>query len=265
MMPPVVVCYAAAPDTPGQAASPWQAEYAALRAQSVPLALLTKELNFSDKASVPSGAEILWRGEKLSATAYAKLEGALAAQRHRLRTTAQDYSRARQIPGWLATLPDHTAQTRVVPKSHFSRLPAVAEKLGWWPLRVRGYTGRLAGESSLAANPEELCALIASCGEFEGGIALRKAENYLPGSRQRFFIWHQNVWPHPVASAEASELARLAARHFWHPFYSLDVAQRDDGRWRVLSIDDGQVSALKEWSAELFARCLRPSLQPHLA
>jgi ATP-grasp domain, R2K clade family 3 len=45
-----------------------------------------------------------------------------------------------------------------------------------------------------------------------------------------------------------------AVSHFVpSPFFSVDIAQRTDGRFRVVEIGDGQVSDLVGWTEQRFA------------
>lgn len=269
MMPPMLVCYPACPLKPRQVDADWQAEFAALEAIGVAVAVLAADHSLHGPATIAPETLIVWRGWMHDTEGYRAFEAAMQAQGYRLFTPLQEYLRAHHLPGWLPTLPDHTAPTTVVPVSHLDKLAALAAKRDQWPVFVKDYVKSAAGPDSLAHTPEELLALVAKIiarrGAVEGGICLRQAQKYVAGSERRFFIWHQNVWPHPDAPLEATALAKLSARHFWHPFYAVDVAQLTDGRWRVVEIGDAQVSDLKEWTPELFASYLKPSLQPHLA
>ena len=57
------------------------------------------------------------------------------------------------------------------------------------------------------------------------------------------------------------DLVQQVASRIPSPFFSVDVARRDDGVLRVVEVGDGQVSDLVGWSAAAFAgmwAALRP-------
>ncbi len=244
--------------------SPWAAEAAAVARSGI--TTLTWPTDAAAIAATAPGTELLYRGPALPAAEYAALASAVAADDRKLMTAQQDYLRAQQMPGWHAPLADYGAESRLLPRSHSSQLPKVLDKLGWWPLDVRAYSecdggGRLRCANAAKAQ-EHAAARLAAIDDAGGGLVLSRHEPMIVGSERRYFVWHQNVWPHPNAPDEATALARTVTRHFWHLFYSVDVAQRIDGRWRLVNVNDGQAAALKEWPAELFAEYLALSLNP---
>jgi hypothetical protein len=61
-------------------------------------------------------------------------------------------------------------------------------------------------------------------------------------------LFSARYWPgeeYGELRAPLDELAGLAAR-LRSRFYTMDVARRTDGTWRIVEIGDGQVSALPE-------------------
>lgn len=85
-------------------------------------------------------------------------------------------------------------------------------------------------------------------GEIEGGLCFRRVERYT--CEHRLFVWQGQAYGFEPALALGREVAARVAS----PFFSVDVGLREDGVWRVVEVGDGQVSDLKEWSAEeLFA------------
>lgn len=269
MMPTVVVCYPADTVDGSKPAAACAPEYLALQAQGVPVGLLSAEWRFISAAGPVAHAQMLWRGGSLSTGQYQAMESTLAAQGLALRVTHSDYRRAHLLPGWLGNVLDHCAATRLVPESHFEKLPLIAEKLGWWPLKIRSFAASDEQLETTSANAEELLGCLPAWRNRlklteGGGLALQRPEGIVPGSERRFFIWQQNVWPHPRCDEDATALARLVARNFWHPFFVADIAQREDGRWRLLGIGDAQTCQQREWSTAQFTEFLRLSLYPHL-
>ena len=104
--------------------------------------------------------------------------------------------------------------------------------------------------------PSEITALIADMkeyrGEIEGGICVRRVEDFVPESETRYFV----LYGIGYAASEGKTLpdvVRQCAERIPSPFFSVDVAERTDGVLRVVEIGDGQVSDLVGWSAAAFA------------
>ena len=55
---------------------------------------------------------------------------------------------------------------------------------------------------------------------------------------------------------EIPTLVQTAAALVKSPFFTVDVALRDDGELRLVELGDGQVSDRKHWSAESFIQVL---------
>ncbi len=55
---------------------------------------------------------------------------------------------------------------------------------------------------------------------------------------------------------ETPEIVEKIASTIIVPFFSVDVIQREDGKYRVVEIGDGQVSDRKEWDISTFSAML---------
>ena len=69
---------------------------------------------------------------------------------------------------------------------------------------------------------------------------------------RRFFVLEGRPWAADHA-AEIPEPATACAARIASPFFSVDIALREDGAARIVEIGDGQVSDLVGWSPERFA------------
>lgn len=88
-------------------------------------------------------------------------------------------------------------------------------------------------------------------GRIEGGLCVRRVEDFVPGSEQRYFVLKGVGYA--AGGEPVPRVVRQCAERIVSPFFSVDVARRSDGEMRVVEIGDGQVSDLVGWSAERFA------------
>src|SRR5436309_2119037 len=131
-------------------------------------------------------------------------------------------------------------------------------KLGWDGFFLKDYVKSLkTARGSVVREPSEAPAVIAEMreyrGEIEGGVCVRRVEDYVPESERRYFVLHGVGY----AASEAlpvPEIVRQCAERLPSKFFSVDVARRQDGTLRVVEVGDGQVSDLVGWSPTAFAQ-----------
>jgi hypothetical protein len=108
----------------------------------------------------------------------------------------------------------------------------------------------------LIREPAEAPAVIAEMrdyrGEIEGGICVRRVEEFIPESEQRYFVLHGTGYA-ASEGAPLPDIVRQCAERIPSKFFSVDVARRQDGALRVVEVGDGQVSDLVGWSPLAFA------------
>ena len=89
-------------------------------------------------------------------------------------------------------------------------------------------------------------------GEIEGGICVRRVEEFLRESEQRFFVLLGVA--HAASKGKAiTDIVLRCAETVPSKFFSVDVARRKNGELRVVEVGDGQVSDLVGWSPTAFA------------
>lgn len=107
----------------------------------------------------------------------------------------------------------------------------------------------------MVSKPEEVATVLAEMKKFrgtiEGGICVRRFESFRKGTETRYFVI-QGV-PH-ASSDGVPDLIAECARRISSPFFSVDVAIREDGVERVVEIGDGQVSDLVGWDVNEFSK-----------
>lgn len=98
---------------------------------------------------------------------------------------------------------------------------------------------------------EEIVSLIEQFrGEVEGGVCIRRYEDLLPETEERYFVLDGKAHGR---GGDVPALVHEIARHAISPFFTVDVATRADGVLRLIELGDGQVSGLKQWPIAIFA------------
>ncbi len=89
-------------------------------------------------------------------------------------------------------------------------------------------------------------------GEIEGGICVRRLEEFMTESERRYFVLLGAAYPATEGDL-VPEIVQKCAERLTSKFFSVDVARRADGQLRVVEVGDGQVSDLVGWSPTAFA------------
>ncbi len=212
-------------------------------------------------AGVPAGDSALYRGWMLRAEQYTALSEALAARDVVLRTSAEQYRRAHELPGWYSALDAITPEsvwTIGDGRDAFDRACAVL-KAG--PAVLRDYTKSMKHYWQEAAFIPDVSDTSAAWrvaarfrqlrgDDFVGGFVLRRFESFT-GAEVRTW-WVDGVCrlrtahpdtpnEHPPADLDLAPVAALIST-LDLPFVTADLALRSDGQLRLVEIGDGQVS-----------------------
>ncbi|MEH1166820.1 ATP-grasp domain-containing protein [Micromonospora sp. CPCC 205539] len=212
-------------------------------------------------ASVSGSGAAIYRGWMLSGGRYTALAEALAARGVVLRTSAEQYRRAHELPGWYAALESVTppsAWTVGPARTDFDRARA---QLGTGPAVLRDYTKSMKHYWDEAAFIPDLCDgefawkvatrfLELREDDFAGGFVLRRFEQFTSAEVRTWWVDGVCilVGPHPDTPDDAppvevdltSVVPLIAGLGL--PFVTVDLALRTDGVWRVIELGDGQVS-----------------------
>ena len=204
---------------------------------------------------IPTGSRVVYRGWMLKGGEYESLVRAIEGCGATALTAPQVYLLAHHLPNWYPLLADLTPETRVYPAD--ADLVADLRKLGWGAYFIKDYVKSLkTARGSIVREPSEVTALIAEMreyrGEIEGGICVRRVEDFVPESETRYFVLYGTGYA-ATDGTPIPDVVRQCAERIPSPFFSVDVAQRRDGVLRVVEIGDGQVSDLVGWSAAGFA------------
>jgi hypothetical protein len=203
---------------------------------------------------IPPGRTVVYRGWMATAEEYTALVRAIERCEASPLTFPDEYLAAHHLPNWYPALADLTPETRVFAAD--ADLVAELRGLGWGSYFIKDFVKSLkTGRGSVARDPADAPAVVAELREYrgriEGGICVRRVEEFVPGSEYRYFVlkgigYAANGEPVP-------RVVRQCAERIVSPFFSVDVARRSDGELRVVEIGDGQVSDLVGWSTAAFA------------
>ena len=202
---------------------------------------------------------VVYRGWMLAAEEYTALVEFVQSRGGIPWISPDTYLLAHHLPRWYPLLSDLTPETVVL--SLEEDLPARLAALGWERFFVKDYVKSLKTSiGSLIDRPEDIGAVVAALesyrGQIEGGLCVRRFEPLRPETERRFFVLEGRVWASDP-TAEIPEPAMACAARIASPFFSVDVALREDGTARIVEIGDGQVSDLVGWSPERFAEMWR--------
>lgn len=129
--------------------------------------------------------------------------------------------------------------------------------LNWDRYFIKDYVKSLkTSRGSVINKPSEITELLTEMkkyrGKIEGGICVRKFEEFILGSEIRYFV----LFGIPFAPQGdfIPGVVQECAKRLKSKFFSVDVAKRTDGVDRIVEIGDGQVSDLVGWNAERFSQ-----------
>jgi hypothetical protein len=204
--------------------------------------------------SIPPGRTIVYRGWMATADEYAAMVRAIERAGAVPLTGQRAYLAAHHLPNWYPLLAEFTPETRVFPPD--ADLVAELRALGWGAYFVKDFVKSLkGGRGSVVRDPADAPAVVAELREYrgriEGGLCVRRVEEFVPESEQRYFVL-RGVG-HAGSGGPVPDVVRACAERIPSPFFSVDVVRRRDGVPRVVEIGDGQVSDLVGWSADAFA------------
>lgn len=216
------------------------------------------------------GRSLLYRGWMLTEEEYEALYEALGEHGYTLCTSPWEYAQAHYVSSWYERIAEHTAASAWTWSTDLDEAWDVAHSLGEPPWLLKDHV-KSAKErwSELGVIPagcsrerfDAICAeFIDHRGErFERGLCFRRpmalrrlgvSDSGQPvHDEHRIFFWQGK----PVACAAQHELdgSPCAPERFAFvgecidsPFFTVDVARREDGQWAIVEIGDGGVSML---------------------
>lgn len=231
-------------------------QFAALTAAGFSASLCPDEVLLGARPlrGLPSGSTVVYRGWMVTGDEYAALVRAVERCGAAPLTDPRAYLAAHHLPNWYPLLADLTPETRVFPED--ADLAAELRALGWGAFFIKDYVKSLkTARGSVVRDPADAPAVVADLREYrgriEGGVCVRRVEEFDPGSERRYFVLHGAGFD--AAGGPVPDVVRACADRVPSPFFSVDVATRSDGVPRVVEVGDGQVSDLVGWTPGAFA------------
>ncbi|WP_305786239.1 ATP-grasp domain-containing protein [Symbioplanes lichenis] len=212
-------------------------------------------------ARVPAGPDAVYRGWMLRSAHYEAFEAALVARDVTLRTSAAQYRRAHELPGWYEPLAAWTPDTAWTVGQDVGAFEQACTALGGGAAVLRDYSKSLKHHWAEAAFVPDVTDLSTAgkvarrfrelrAEEFTGGFVVRRFEAFTGAEARTWWVGGECrlVTAHPDTPGElpggVEVPAGLAAAvaGLGLPFVTADLVRHEDGRWRLVELGDGQVS-----------------------
>lgn len=243
---------------------PFKDEYEIFKSNGIECSLFDFDaLDFDElrpKPRLESGDTVLYRGWMMSPGLYGKLEQLLSKKGVTLFVSLDEFISSHHLPKWYESCKEFTAET------HFYRegddIVLEASKLGWERIFVKDFVkSNYSDRGSVAESPEEVLEILNLIrehrGELEGGICLRRYEEYIGESESRYFVFNGKVYS---SKDDTPEIVESIAKIHKARFYSVDIVEDSSGRLRLVELGDGQVSDKKTWDPKVFSEMLLENL-----
>lgn len=203
---------------------------------------------------VPPQAVVVYRGWMVHPAEYANLERAIDSAGATLLTSTAHYTLAHHLPNWYPLVESLTPETVWITDP--SQLAATMQRLDWGAYFLKDFVKSLKVDGgSIVRTPAEadqwLRSMLDYRDELEGGICLRRVEEFVADSECRYFVLHSQ--PYAPDGRPIPEIVQIAAERIPAPFFTVDVARTKQGQLRIVEIGDAQVSDLVGWTPEQFA------------
>lgn len=206
------------------------------------------------RVTVPAHSTVIYRGWMLKKNEYEMLVKAIETCSATALTPTDRYLASHHLPNWYPLISDLTPETRVYTSN--ASMADELRALNWGAYFVKDYVKSLkTSRGSFVRDPDDIHALLDEMrefrGEIEGGICVRRVEDFIPESECRYFVL--NGIPYSsIGGAPIPEIVRECSKRLSSKFFSVDIAARRDGQPRVVEVGDGQVSDVVGWSVERF-------------
>ena len=201
-----------------------------------------------------AGDSVIYLGWMLSKQDYIHLSKIIHKQAAGLWNNVTEYLHTHYLCNWYPYLQDLTPETKFYPLD--ADLETELKKLNWERYFIKDYVKSLkTSVGSIIDRPEEINTVLAEMkkyrGEIEGGICIRRVEDFIVESERRYFVFNGKVFA-PDANETIPDIVDRCIPRIKSNFYSVDVIERRDGVKRIVEVGDGQVSDLVNWSIERF-------------
>jgi hypothetical protein len=215
------------------------------------------------RPALEPGARVVYRGWMLTLDDYRTLAESVERFGGSCATSPDQYAATHYLPNWYNLVKDLTPPETVFFDADADLVDGVGQ-LGWGRYFVKDHVKSLkTSVGSIVECPDQIATVVSEMkkyrGLIEGGLCIRRVEDFIDGTEQRYFVLNQIPYSSERDAAIPEPVSYCAAA-ISSPFFSVDVARRSDGVDRVdriVEVGDGQVSDLVGWSASRFVEMWR--------
>jgi hypothetical protein len=235
------------------------AEYDCLRNLGFETSVVSLESLGSDTVKIPPilnpESRGIYRGWMLSADDYLQLVNAIRSTGGEMWISPEEYLASHHLPNWYPLISDLT------PETHFfdvdENLESELYQLGWNRFFIKDHVKSLKTSiGSIINHPSEISIVVTEMQKFrgtiEGGICVRKIEDFIVETEQRYFVINGRSFA-ATSDSKVPDIVEECAKRIKSKFFAVDTIERRDGCLRIVEIGDGQVSGLVGWTVDRFA------------
>ncbi|WP_299409735.1 ATP-grasp domain-containing protein [Acaryochloris sp. IP29b_bin.148] len=254
------ILYPCNPLEPKEPDQPFTDEFVAVQKLGIPASLFAyDDLSFGDfkpRPHIQSGETVLYRGWMFNIIAYQEFTDFIRKKGGIPVTSPADYTLCHHLNQWYSACAELTPETVFLEKG--SNYLEQISNLNWDAYFIKDFVkSNTDAQGSIANTPEQAVKIINLIeqyrGELEGGVAVRRVEQFQPQSELRYFVINGNAYS---PNAEIPTIVKTVTQRIEAPFYSIDIAKTTEGIERIVELGDGQVSERKTWSLDRFVSML---------
>ena len=171
------------------------------------------------RSPLPNGATVVYRGWMLVPAEYEKLVALIQSCQASPFISLETYLACHYLPNWYPLVSEFTAETKVF--AVHSDLAEELKTLGWQKFFIKDYVKSLkTSVGSVVSKPEDVSLVLAEMQKFrgtiEGGVCVRRFEEFIPNSERRFFVIKGRPY---TTSGSVPVLVSECARRISSPFF----------------------------------------------
>jgi hypothetical protein len=247
----------------------WREEFDTIQSNGYEASVITIGQQISIKPAIKAGDTVLYRGWMLNIDEYQILEYEIKKYGAKLFTTTESYRFCHHLPFWYPKIAHLTAETIILDEN--ANFKEALANLKWPSYFIKDFVkSNSMSPGSLVKSKDDIQEVVLAIKKYrgciEGGVCVRHGEDYLTNSEQRFFV---------VKGIAYSNTEKFSPKHATNPytipeiltecvhkigfangFFSVDIARRTDGKFRIIEIGDGQVSDPKNFDLKRFVDIL---------
>lgn len=206
-----------------------------------------------------SDQTIIYRGWMLCKEEYEKLTFLVQNAGGEMLVSLKQYLLTHHLPNWYNYIKDLTAETIIF--NYDNNILNSLSKVPWKKFFIKDYVKSLkTSVGSIINNVNLIPVLIEEMkkyrGKIEGGICIRKFEEYVQGTETRFFYIQGSIFG-PNQHTLIPSIVQECCSRIIHPFFSIDIAKTAGNEYRIVEIGDGQVSDYIGWDLDRFVNIMK--------